>query len=262
MFSLFALCQDKWPNYYKQWIEKSAVKKVVVEECDIKNYFSQPKVDPNGQVRFHFTDACHILTYLRTKVCTTGITGLRKTACEKAAKSKDTRLNVAIVLECIDKQSVAFAKRVFGEDVEKFMNHNGFHAEAEFVNLVREWFEAEDDSGISSTERCKRRIKLRNYLLHGVNFGKFPPQTQYTKGIPSVTYEALLVHIERKLQIYGHIPSKSYNVRSLGTQEVEQFFSTIRDLDPSGLGTPKPDDIPDMMATAAWLDNIRMDPNR
>ena len=259
---LICLCQDKWPHYYRQWAEKSPVKKVIVKGCEIQNYFSQPKVDLNGKVRFHFTDACHILTCLRTKICTTGISGLRKIAWEKAAKSKDTRLNVAIVLECIDKQSVAFAKRVFGEDVEIYMDSHGFQSEARFIKLVRQWFEAEDDSGITSTDRCLRRLNLRYYLLHNVNFGKFPPQTQYIKGIPSVTYEALLVHIERKLQIYGHIPSRSYNVRSLGTQEVEQFFSTMRDLDPSGLGTPKPDDIPDMMATAAWLDNIRMDPSR
>lgn len=53
-----------------------------------------------------------------------------------------------------------------------------------------------------------------------------------------------------------------YNVRALGTQEVEQFFSTVRDLDPSGLGTPKPDDIPSMIAAASLLDNTRMNPNR
>ena len=36
----------------------------------------------------------------------------------------------------------------------------------------------------------------------------------------------------------------------------------MRDMDPSGHGTPKPDDIPDIMATAAYLDNIRMNPDR
>lgn len=77
-----------------------------------------------------------------------------------------------------------------------------------------------------------------------------------------MTYEALLTHIDRKLQIYNLVSRRSYNVRSLGTQEVEQFFSTVRDLDPSGLGTPKPDDLPEMMATASMLDNARMNPDR
>jgi len=47
-----------------------------------------------------------------------------------------------------------------------------------------------------------------------------------------------------------------------GSQEMEQFFSTMRDLDPSGLGTPKPDDIPSIMETPSLLDNTRMDPAR
>jgi len=47
-----------------------------------------------------------------------------------------------------------------------------------------------------------------------------------------------------------------------GSQEVEQVFSTMRDLDPSGLATPKPDVIPSIMATPSLLDNTRMDPAR
>lgn len=31
---------------------------------------------------------------------------------------------------------------------------------------------------------------------------------------------------------------------------------------PSGLGTPKPDDIPMMIAKAAYIDNIRLNPDR
>lgn len=177
-----------------------------------------------------------------------------------AAESTDTQLSRAIVNECIDKQSVPFAERVFGEDVELCMQRNGYYKE--FVRLIRLWFEAEDTPGIPAIERCTRRLELRDYLLHDVNFSSFPPVTQYMKGIPIVTYESLLIHLERKLQIFQYLPDRKYNVRSLGTQEVEQFFSTIRDLDPSGLGTPKPDDIPDIMATAADLDNVRMNPER
>ena len=183
-------------------------------------------------------------------------------AWEKAAISDCTQLNIAIVKECIDKQSVPFAQRMFGYDVEQFMRQNEFTKEADFVKIIRDWFEAEDSPGIPAKERCKRRLSLRDYLLEGVNFSMFPPVTQYMKGIPIVTYEALLVHLERKLQIFEYIPGHRYNVRALGTQEVEQFFSTIRDMDPSGLGTPKPDDIPGIMATAAYLDNTRMNPDR
>lgn len=185
-----------------------------------------------------------------------------KEAWKKAAESERTQLNVAIVTECIDKQSVPFAKRMFTEDVELYMKRNGYDIEGRFVYLIRRWFEAKDCAGISALERSSRRLELREWLLEGVNFGKFPPATQYVKGIPICTYESLLIHIERKLQIYQFLQGKQYNPRALGTQEVEQFFSRIKDLDASGLGTPKPGDISDIVATAAHLDNSRMKPDR
>jgi len=258
------LCEDKWQMYYQNWTEQSPVKDDVLINGNHQLYkwFAHPSCNERREFRCHFTDCSHILTCLRTKICTTGIKGLKKDAWISAAKDGNTKLNIAIVVECIDKQSVAFAKRVFAEDVEQFMRNSGFIKEAEFVKLIRRWFEAEDDPGINAKDRCCRRLELKYYLLKDVNFGRFPPTTQYVKGIPIVTYEALLTHIDRKLQIYNLVPRRSYNVRSLGTQEVEQFFSTVRDLDPSGLGTPKPDDLQEMMATASMLDNARMNPDR
>ena len=65
---------------------------------------------------------------------------------------------------------------MFAEDVELFMANNGYAKEARFVYLIRRWFEAEDDPGISSLDRCVRRLELRDYLLDNVNFGSFPPK--------------------------------------------------------------------------------------
>lgn len=105
------------------------------------------------------------------------------------------------------------------------MLSNNYMVEANFVRLIRKLFEAEDEPGICAAERCTRRLKLRQYLLESVSFSCFPPKIQYIKGIPIVTYEALFVHLERKIQIYKYIPSQTgYNARSLGTQEVEQFL--------------------------------------
>lgn len=261
------VCEDKWEKRVSTWQKDSPSNFLVLDQNHNKCeqdiiWFPQPHVDENGKIRFHFTDCSHILTCLRTKICTSGINGLQRQAWVDAAKSDATSLNIGIVVECIDKQSVPFAKCVFGEDVEQFMISRGYHNEATFTRLIGRWYEAEDEPGISSKDRTLRRLDLRTYLLDKINFGRFPPKTQYIGGIPVVTFEALLVHLERKLQIYEHLPGNGYNTRALGTQEVEQFFSSIRDFDPSGLGTPKPDDIPVMMAKAAFLDNIRFDPNR
>ena len=224
------------------------------------DWFSIPSVVDN-RVRFHFTDPSHILTCLRTKLCTTGIQGLDIKAWEFAALSEDTNLNISLIVECVDKQSVAFAKSVFARDVQEVMKRSGFSKEANFCKLIFEWFEAEDVAGIPAYDRVQRRLDLRDWLLEGVDFGVFPPQSSYIRGIPIITYEALLAHLERKIQMYAFTPG-GYNARAIGTLEVEQFFGTFRDIDPAGIGTPRPDDIPRMMTRVADITNCRMDPER
>ena len=129
--------------------------------------------------------------------------------------------------------------------------------------MIRQWFEAEDEPGIDPTERCSRRMVLRDWLLEEYNCNKFPPPTRYVRGIPRISFEALLTHTERKIQLYSFLPeSTGYNVRAISSQPVENFFSTFRDMDPTGQGTPMPDSIPDMMTWAAELDTIRLNPDR
>ncbi|KAK7105400.1 hypothetical protein V1264_016787 [Littorina saxatilis] len=256
-----------WTSKVDEWRGKqsSFEQNCTVEGTDYElDWFSSPLVGSDGCIRFHFTDACHLLTCLRTKICTHGIpgAGLQRQAWEEAAMSRETSLNIAVVLDCLDKQSVEFAKRVIGQDVEDFMVRHGYHKEASFCRLLRQWFQAEDDPGIPAEERCRRRLKLRAWLLQGVDFGHFPPLTRYIRGIPAVTYEGLLTHCERKIQLYECCPGHAYNARALGSQEVEQLFCTFRDLDPGGTGTPKPDDIPHMMAVSSEIDNFRLNPDR
>lgn len=110
------VAEHKWKNSFEEWKTSSPVAFDMTFEnvsSDKINWFSQPRVDNDSKVRFHFTDACHILTCLRTKVCTSGIEGLKKKAWELAALSTDTQLNISVVVDCLDKQDVALAKRVF-----------------------------------------------------------------------------------------------------------------------------------------------------
>ena len=228
---------------------------------DCINWFSKPNMTEKD-LRFHFTDACHILTCLRTKLCTTGISGLSIDAWTEAALSQTTSLNIAVITDCVDKQSVSIARRVFALEVQHHMENAGrFHREANFCKLVREWFDSVDEPKLGATERVRRRLALRDWLISGYNVGQFPPHTKYVKGIPIVTFEALVTHIERSIQLYPMVQT-SYNARALGTQEMEQFFSTFRDMDPSGSGTPKPDAIPGMLRATVELDNFRLNPDR
>ena len=62
--------------------------------------------------------------------------------------------------------------------------------------------------------------------------------------------------------MYAFVLDNMYNVRATGSQEVENFFSTFRDLEPTGKGIPKPDIIPEMMSAVAEVDNFRLDPEK
>ena len=135
---------------------------------------------------------------------------------------------------------------MFAEDVEKAMSDQ-YQEEAYFCKLIRQWFDSEDEPSISAVDMCCNRLRLRDWLLQGYTIGRSPPVTQYVRGIPIVTYEALVSHTERKVQLHAFLPDGRYNVRATGSQEVEHFLSpTFRDMDPPGKGTPKPDTIPVM----------------
>jgi hypothetical protein len=166
-----------------------------------------------------------------------------------------------VVVDCIDKQDVSLARRLFSKEVQEAMPDE-FQNESHFCELIRNWFDAEDEPSIDVLVRCKRRLDLRKWLLEGYDECVFPPPTQYIKGIPIQTFEALVTHIERKIQIYPFCIDQNYNVRAIGSQQVEIFFSTFRDMDSTGQGTPKPDSIPEMMAAISELDAYRINPNR
>ena len=63
-------------------------------------------------------------------------------------------INHALVEDLVDKQSNAFARKTFSDEVEEEMRKLGYHSEANFCHLIREWYEAED--GLSVFERCIR----------------------------------------------------------------------------------------------------------
>ena len=195
------LAEHSWANVLKDWVAGGAIENDMeingVETIIL--WFSQPQVDQNGKPIFHFIDACHILTCIRTKLCTTGIYGLERKTWEIAALhvSPNTNLNISVIIDCVDKQDVSQARMVFSKPVQESMPCE-YRKEIEFCQLIREWFDAEDEPGIEAKERCRCRLHLRNWLLSGYNMHSFPPPTRYVKGIPIQTYEALLTHKERK----------------------------------------------------------------
>ncbi|XP_062608960.1 uncharacterized protein LOC134270730 [Saccostrea cucullata] len=64
------------------------------------------------------------------------------------------------------------------------------------------------------------------------------------------------------MQLFPFTKSGSYNVRAVGSLDVENFFGSFQDIDPKGTGVFRPDDIPSALAVAAELIDSKLDPNR
>jgi hypothetical protein len=142
------------------------------------------------------------------------------------------------------------------------MRKNGDVREADFCKLIRRWYAADDEAGLDCKERHKQHLQMRSWLLENYRPHEFPPPTGYVKGIPVVTFEALITNIERKIQLYSCV--RAYNPRSISTLASENFFSMLGEFAPGGNQglSIRPPDIPRAMAVAADLAKLHTDPTR
>ena len=70
----------------------------------------------------------------------------------------------------LDRQSIRISKRFFSEEVEAVLNKNGDKKEANFVHLVRDWYEACDERGIHIHERLRSMEKFFRFLRGKVDW--------------------------------------------------------------------------------------------
>ena len=77
------------------------------------------------------------------------------------------------------------------------------------------------------------------------------------KGFPQIMFEGFVSSIDSHNQLYGLCRSGSYNQRSFSSLENETFFGTLTDMDPTRLGCPKAENIPQLMelCTAEVIQN-------
>ncbi|CAC5421889.1 unnamed protein product [Mytilus coruscus] len=182
------------------------------DENDINNgnywYAKTKLINSDSRYLLDFLDPEHLLANMRTKVCTTGINkaGIKTEAWMQVAKygkQNGSNLSLALVEHLLDKQNVAFAIKTFSEEVETAMKNAGYHIEANFRSLIRNWYRAQDEPGLSCYERHLYEQNLRQWLLEDVRFDIFPPPGRYVKDIPIVLYEGFLIHIDRRSQLYA-----------------------------------------------------------
>jgi len=131
-------------------------------------------------------------------------------------------------LDGTDPQSVALAVQLFTAEVEISMRKVGDQAEADFCFMMRSWWHAIDERGLSFQARLQCIRALRDCLLPNLRDVLISRPSRSICGLSRQLFEGLLIHCEGRLLlsdelklIYGNTV---YNSRSLSTDHLENFF--------------------------------------
>ena len=179
----------KWPHAKQMWLAEvplGASITVQDTEYSFTPLYSPETVMNNGNAP---SEMSRWRTNIRAKLCKDGTENLSKQAWLDVAKTKKTKLSLAMIEvnkdgKILDQQNDRYVRTMFCKDVEKELHCLRYEEESEFTKLFRHWHEAEDLPGILAVERCRRSLALREWLLKGVNVEDFPPPGMYIKGFP------------------------------------------------------------------------------
>ena len=224
---------------------------VIVGLKDEISWFSYPGYsDELKHLEPKCLDGEHLLVNARVKVCKDGMLGLQKEAWHQVAEVYPDVISKSLVVDLVDKQSAANAKRTFPVKVEEAMTKLGYENEAEFCRLIWHWYSAEDDPGIPALQRVRYRLDFKNFLLRDVDFGRFPTYGSYIKGIPKGMFEGVIQSIDTHLQLYALCKNGTFNQRAISSLVNETFFGELAEIEPTRLSCPKAVNIPRLMASS------------
>ena len=126
---------------------------------------------------------------------------------------------------------------------------NGNYKEALFVRIMWNWHDACDKCGVRADDRANALWAINTYLTKDVDWDYFPVPGAYIKGIPILTFGAMLHLNSTCIQLYHISEKKTYNAQTILTLDCENMFSTVTSNDPNKQGCPKAAEIPCLMAT-------------
>ncbi|CAG2230153.1 unnamed protein product [Mytilus edulis] len=232
----------------------------------ISTWYAQPAL-VDGKWIQPIIDPHHIFVNNRSRCCSKGMSGMgiNPSSWWKVAEdsvNNKAGLSIEVAKELRDRQKHSFAQATFSEKVEKVMEINGDVREANWCSLIRNWYSAIDDAGISVDTRLQKMLDIRSYLLPFLRTGHFPPQGAYIAGLPIAQFEGILSNVDRRIQLYSMTTLQTYNQRAITSLDSETFFSGFQDYDPKGTGVLRADDIPTALGAAVYLYKQRLDPNR
>jgi hypothetical protein len=137
--------------------------------CFIPQWYAQSaKIDDN--IFQAIIDPHHIFVNDRSKGCSQGMRDMGIAAevwWEVAKNSRQNRTGLPweIAKELWDRQSNSYAQTTFSENVQLEMKKTGNQNEAQWCRLIRHWYSAVDDAGISVETRLQYLPEMRTYLL-------------------------------------------------------------------------------------------------
>ena len=213
------------------------------------------------QVELRTLDFSHILTNIRTHLCKHGYDNVSTDAFLRVSEVNHDLLNRCLIEDILDKQKVAKAEKFFTEEVESVMIANGDTSAAKFIRMIRLWYEACDDRGLSFHTRLNNLQEAFDYIMEEFDALTFPPPTKSINQMPLTTYEAILQNISTRFLLYA-LRSQGYSQRAISTLDIESFFSDLTKLEFTGLGEPKAVDVPRLIKKAVFINDIKHDPNR
>ena len=151
--------------------------------------FNYPEwnVDRN-QVETHTFDYTHILNKLRYHICNKGFDNVSTQAFIDVSDIDHDVLPRAVVELKLDRQNCLLSQRFFSEDVQKILTRCNYVSEANFVQLVRNWYKACDERGMAVNDRLKNLYQMYEYLSSLMSMNHCSPTKTHICGIPIKTY--------------------------------------------------------------------------
>ena len=111
------------------------------------------------------------------------------------------------------------------------------------------WHDACDKHGIRADDRVNALWAMNTYLTKDVDSDYFPAPGAHIKGIPILTFGAMLHLNSTCIQLYHISEKKTYNARTISMLDCENIFSSVTSHDPHKQGCPKATGIPCLMGT-------------
>ena len=115
-------------------------------------------------------------------------------------------------------------------EVQEELSKLGFSNEAQWVELMRDFYHAIDEGGMHIEERVEKLLAMRNELLSHFKAGHFPPPGATVCGLSTCAFEGILGNIDLRLMLFKII-GEAFNQRAPTTLDADNIFSTAKVID-------------------------------